>query len=149
MEIIINGKSYLLDMEKAQAQGLLKANDSIPHSWEDHVNKTNIENTYNSSIIDNEDEYSISYDDFKTEEEAKAFVALGRLINLRNDWVGNWKPDWNKLTEYKYCIISCGGEITTEAHCVGNSILAFPNAAIRDAFLETFEALIKQAKMFL
>ena len=37
METIeINGKSYLIDIEKATEQGLLKEKDSKPRSWEEY-----------------------------------------------------------------------------------------------------------------
>ena len=34
--IEIDGKSYLIDIEKATEQGLLKEKDNKPHSWEEY-----------------------------------------------------------------------------------------------------------------
>ena len=32
--------------------------------------------------------------EFADEEDTEAFAALSKLLKLRKDWVGDWKPDW-------------------------------------------------------
>lgn len=147
--IEIDGKSYLIDIEKAKEQGLLKEKDSKPHSWEEYCNIMNcIPNsgyfTYNkkTSVL------GTSYDVFKSKEEAKAFYALGKLIQLRDAWVGDWEPDPAGIPTCKYVISRYGNTIYTNYHR-NSRILSFPTQKMRDDFLITFRGLIEEAKMFL
>ena len=150
METIeINGKSYLIDIEKATEQGLLKEKDSKPRSWKEYCNIMNcIPNsgyfTYNkkTSVL------GTSYDVFKSKEEAKAFYALGKLIQLRDAWIGDWEPDWKKVYN-KYTIINARERIYLNTAIFTSSILAFPTKEMATEFLETFSDLIEEAKMFL
>ena len=132
--IEINGKEYQLDIDKAKEQGLLKEKDSKPHSWEEYCNNTR-RNTY-------------EYCDFSSREESMAFVALGKLIQLRDAWLGEWTPDWNN-SEDKYYIWVLNGEMCIGTTIFSQCMLAFPTEEMRDDFLETFRNLIEEAKMFL
>lgn len=147
METIeINGKSYLIDTEKAIEQGLLKEKDNKPRSWEEYEN-TASNNVFITSVYQLEND-NRAYDVFYSEDEAKAFCALGKLIQLRDAWWGEWKPDW-KNGGNKYIITSERGNILASYMFVYNSILVFPTQEMRDDFLSTFRDLIEQAKMFL
>ena len=130
--IIINDKEYKLDVEKAKELGLLKAKDTKPRSWSEYCNNAgrNI------------------YDKFSSCEESKAFVALGKLIQLRDAWLGEWTPDWNN-SEDKYYIWVLNGEMCIGTTIFSQCMLAFPTEEMRDDFLETFLDIIEQAKMFL
>ncbi len=86
METIeINGKSYLIDIEKATEQGLLKKKDNKPRSWEEYAEATSGIIGYKASL-----HYSGAYDNqyniFKNVDEARAFCALGKLIQLPRTW---------------------------------------------------------------
>ena len=153
METIkINGRSYLIDIEKATEQGLLKEKDNRPRSWEEYATMGSQDCV--SSIIsatginDDDDVYICDYDLFNSEDEARAFVALGKLIQLRDAWIGEWRPNWED-NEFKYCIGICSNRIDTTYHVNLSDVLAFPTAEMRDEFLSTFRDLIEQAKMFL
>lgn len=134
METIeINGNAYQLDVEKAKELGLLK--DTKPRSWEEYCNNTK-RNTYD-------------YDEFSSREESMAFIAFGKLIQLRDAWVGDWKPNWYINSKCKYTIETVCGKINkTQAFSI-NTILVFPTKEMRDDFFETFRDIIEQAKMFL
>ena len=149
METIeINGKVYQLDVEKAKELELLKEKDSKPRSWEeyetawvmpdDDVNYASYYNSYDS----------LAYDIFNSEEKARAFCALGKLIQLRDAWVGDWKPDWNEIYT-KYTIINDRGHITSNTATYNTRVLAFPTKEMTTDFLEIFRDLIEEAKMFL
>ena len=148
METIeINGNAYQLDVEKAKELGLLK--DIKPRSWEEYCNIINcIPNsgyfTYNkkTSVL------GTSYDVFKSKEEAKAFYALGKLIQLRDAWVGDWEPDWKKVYN-KYTIINARDRIDLNTAIFDSGALAFPTKEMANDFLNTFRDLIEEAKMFL
>ncbi len=155
METIqINGKSYLIDIEKATEQGLLKEKDNKPQSWEEYSDMR--EKVFGQGYITGYDQYAANhrgnyntiYDVFNSSDEAKAFCALGKLIQLRDAWWGEWRPDW-KDNEFKYSIGIYFNRIDITYHANLSYILAFPTAEMRDDFLSTFRDLIEQAKMFL
>lgn len=145
--IEIDGKSYLIDIEKATEQGLLKEKDSKPHSWEEYEN-TASNNVFLTSVYQLENDER-AYDVFYSEDEAKAFCALGKLIQLRDAWIGDWKPNWSD-DKAKYYIHIYDNKI-----CIGSysnywqQTFAFPTEEMATDFLETFCDLIEQAKMFL
>ena len=148
METIeINGKSYLIDIEKATEQGLLKEKDNKPRSWEEY--DRTIKLLHVTSEYDKVGVGGTRFDNFATENEAKAFCALGKLIQLRDAWVGDWKPDWNNDSKPKYCINVEGNEVTIGIHYIHQALLAFPTMKMVADFFKTFRDLIEQAKMFL
>lgn len=148
METIeINGKSYLIDIEKATEQGLLKEKDSKPRSWEEYDKI--LKYLYFTSEYDEIGIGGTRYDHFATENEAKAFCALGKLIQLRDAWVGYWKPDWNDSNKHKWCIINDINNIVIGLYGNTSRLLSFPTERMAEDFLETFRNLIEQAKMFL
>ena len=133
METIeINGNAYQLDVEKAKELGLLK--DTKPRSWEEYCNNTK-RNAYD-------------YDEFSSREESMAFIAFGKLIQLRDAWLGNWKPDWDEVYT-KYTIVNARGRIELNTATFNSRVLAFPTEKMATEFLETFRDLIEEAKMFL
>ena len=149
METIeINGKSYLIDIEKATEQGLLKEKDNRPRSWEEYDKAPNSERITTRARVFNGKDYTY-FDSFNSEDEAKAFCALGKLIQLRDAWCGDWKPDWMNSNSRKYVIYHSGGKFSTDFSYETSNVLAFPTQEMCDDFLETFRDLIEQAKMFL
>lgn len=154
MEIEINGKSYLIDIEKALQAGVLKEKDTKPRSWEEYSDKyeEKVGHYTNASDIDAYDAIQNDYrcyDTFHTEDEAKAFCALGKLIQLRDAWWGEWKPNWNNGVMDKCYICFSDNEISTGSCSSLQRILSFPTAKMRNDFLSTFRELIETAKMFL
>ena len=143
--IEIDGKSYLIDIEKAEEQGLLKEKDNKPRSWEEYDRA--LKHLYITSGYDKVGVGGTRYDHFATETEAKAFCALGKLIQLRDAWVGDWKPDWESNTKYGICAYR--NKIDTFNVILDSCLLAFPTAEMCENFLETFRDLIEEAKMFL
>lgn len=131
--IEIDGKKYKLDVEKAKELGLLK--DTRPQSWEEYCNNTK-RNTYD-------------YDEFSSREECMAFLALGKLIQLRDAWIGDWKPDWNDSNKHKWCIINDINGLVIGLYGNTSRSLSFPTENMANDFLETFSDLLEQAKMFL
>ena len=147
METIeINGKSYLIDIEKAAEQGLLKEKDNKPRSWEEYDRELKL--LHVTSEYDKIGVGGTRYDNFATETEAEAFCALGKLIQLRDTWYGNWKPDWDEVYT-KYTIVNARGHIELNTATFNSRVLAFPTKEMATEFLETFSDLIEEAKMFL
>ena len=149
--IEIDGKSYLIDIEKATEQGLLKEKDDKPRSWEEYaIRRCKTENFFSSTGVNDDDggEYICDYDIFNSMDEAEAFCALGKLIQLRDAWWGDWRPDWNKDAEkfnIYYALNKCHIDVSVNV-CY---TLSFPTKEMATDFLSTFRYLIEQSKMFL
>lgn len=84
--------------------------------------------------------------EFETEEEVKAFEAYSKLIKLRKQWIGDWKPDWTNESQRKYIIFNYEGKVTKDmllstAHC-----LSFPTSEMREEFFDCFQDYLEQAK---
>ena len=79
-----------------------------------------------------------AYNMFATEERAKQFIALGKLLQLRDYWVGNWKRNSDNIyIIFKNVIIAT----------VNNNDfpLSFPTREMAERFKECFKDLIKEA----
>lgn len=84
--------------------------------------------------------------EFADKEDAEAFAALSKLLKLRKDWVGDWKPNWTNGSQRKYIICRYENRVTKDllfstAHC-----LSFPTKEMCDEFFECFKDLLEQAK---
>lgn len=151
METIqFNGNTYLFDIAEAFKHHLLKQMPDRPTSWEDYNETCETNGCTNSSSLDSGEHGGLLrfYDTFDSEDEAKAFCALGRLIQLRDAWWGDWRPDW----ESGKCMYSI--DVDKNTVCVScaytfNYILVFPTEEMCRDFLDKFGDLIEQAKMFL
>lgn len=148
METIeINGKSYLIDTEKAIEQGLLKEKDNKPRSWREYdAAMDNGIYGAGEAVM-----FSIAESVFPTKEEATAFAALCRLIHLRDAWWGEWRPDWVQAIDYNYNIsyIAYEDAMRVSPSVYDSRTLTFPTPEMATDFLSTFQDLIEQAKMFL
>ena len=145
--IEIDGKSYLIDIEKATEQGLLKEKDNKPSSWEEYDRA--LKHLYITSGYDKVGVGGTRYDHFVTENEAEAFCALGKLIQLRDAWVGDWKPDWTNDKEYKWIIQYDYNDVHIYHSFVASRPLSFPTKDMAIEFFDAFSGLLGQAKMFL
>jgi hypothetical protein len=150
--IEINGKEYKLDIDKAKEQGLLKEKDSKPRSWEEYVKMAEtvqiVPCDAYASYFDRIDQGKFTYDRFNSSVEAKAFCAFGKLIQLRDAWCGDWKPDWSN-DEVKYHVWIMVDEICIDKAIHIQHVLAFPTEEMAIDFLNTFRDLTEEAKMFL
>jgi hypothetical protein len=150
--IEIDGKSYLIDIEKATEQGLLKEKDSKPHSWKEHaIRRCETNNFFSSTGVNDDDGEDVicDYDIFNSMDEAKAFCALGKLIQLRDAWVGDWEPDWTNDKEYKWIIQYDYSDVHIYHSFVVSRPLSFPTKDMAIEFFDAFSGLLGQAKMFL
>lgn len=149
--IEINGKEYQLDIDKAKEQGVLKEKDSKPRSWEEYVKMAETVQIVPCDAYANyfdKRQRRITYDVFNSVNEAKAFCALGKLIQLRDAWCGDWKPDWSN-DEVKYHVCIMVDEICIDKAIHIQHVLAFPTEEMAIDFINTFRDLTEEAKMFL
>ena len=152
METIqFNGNTYLFDIAEAFKQNLLKQMPDRPTSWEEYSETCDMTSCANSSTLDTGEHRGLLrfYDTFDSEEEAKAFRSLGRLIQLRDAWWGDWRPDWEAGNRRMYCIDVEKNKVCVSLALTFNYILVFPAEEMCMDFLDKFRDLIEQAKMFL
>ena len=151
METIqFNGNTYLFDIAEAFKHHLLKQMPERPTSWVEYSDTCEMSCRTSASILDahSNDRRHRFYDTFNSEDEAKAFCALGRLIQLRDAWWGDWRPDW-EINRCMYSIDVHKNTVCLSKAFTYNSILVFPSEEMCKDFLEKFRDLIEQAKMFL
>jgi hypothetical protein len=125
--------------------------DSRPKSWEEYCKQ--IKNTACYIAVRNAVMPYIrvaipQYNEFSTEEEAKAFTALGKLIQLHKAWIGDWKPNWQE-DSFKFVIEGHASAIAISTNMYVHRLLAFPTEELRDEFLDTFKDLLEEAKPFI
>lgn len=151
METIqFNGNTYLFDIAEAFKHRLLKQMPERPTSWGEYVYTCEMSGFTNASNLDKGTHERVRgfYDTFNSEDEAKAFCALGRLIQLRDAWWGDWRPDWES-GKCMYSIDVDKNKVCVSCAFTFNYILVFPTEEMCRDFLEKFSDLIEQAKMFL
>lgn len=129
--------------------------DNKPRSWEEYCKQKQNTDCFGvfltnslGTVLRGNRTTMPHVNEFNTKEEAEAVLALCKLIQLRDSWWGDWRPDWHATTP-KYGICSGHNGIGTSQWHNYNRILVFPTAEMRDDFFETFRDLIEEAKMLL
>ena len=133
-------QGYEIDKQKSTFEKIIfKKIPEKPKTWGDYcslMKGKKVYNTYCNYIIVNE--FSNAHDKFATKERAKQFIALGKLLQLRDYWVGDWKRNSDNIyIIYKNVIMAA----------VHNSDfpLTFPTRKMAEEFKNCFEDLIKEA----
>ena len=88
-------------------------------------------------------------DIFKTEEQAKAAIAMAQLSQLMHVYNDGWVANWSDSGYNKYTIEIYNEKIYRGAYLECRKFLAFKTAQIRNEFLKNFESLILEAKPLL
>ena len=145
-------EGYEIDKEKSTFEEIVfkKVEDplaKLPKTWEEYCKQTEGYVSYffssPNSII--KSWFEGSYNEFMTEERVKQFVALGKLLQLRDYWVGNWKNDLNNSVAVIYHF---EGEIVNTNVSKKRSLsysLTFPTREMAQKFIECFKDLINEA----
>ena len=139
-------EGYEIDKEKSTFEEIVfkKIEGSfskLPKTWEEYCKQEKgYTSYYGYSINGNtyETKFDGFYNEFFTKERVKQYVALGKLLQLRDYWVGDWKRNSDNIyVIYKNVII-----IT-----MPNSgfPLTFPTKKMAEEFKNCFEDLIKEA----
>ena len=136
-------QGYEIDKEKSTFEKIIfKKIPENPKTWEEYCEQTedNVSYFFSSpnSII--KSWFEGNYYEFVTEERVKQYVALGRLLQLRDYWV--------KRSKFKdaICIFTWSeGVIVTDNCDINDCALTFPTQEMADKFITCFRDLIKQA----
>lgn len=139
-------QGYEVDKEKSTFEKIVfkKVNplSELPESWEEYCEQTKNRtyytySPYNESHV-NETAAHGFYGEFSTKERAEQFIVLGKLLQLHDYWVGNWKRNSDNIyIIFKNVIIAT----------VNNNDfpLSFPTREMAERFKECFKDLIKEA----
>ena len=81
---------------------------------------------------------------FPHKHQAEAVLALSQLLQLREEYIGEWQVDWKDEDQDKYCIEHVSGKISTNTYFGTQNILSFPIRQMRDDFMEDHKELIEE-----
>lgn len=144
-------QGYEIDKEKSTFEKIVfKKIGSKPKTWEEYRRCIygHISYYWNGS----REPYimrtsSGEYNEFSTKERVKQYVALGKLLQLRDYWVGDWKPDLPNFNDSVFAVfysdISENIEIYRTTY--SNYPPTFPTKKMANEFVNCFEDLIKEA----
>ena len=139
---IIPPIGYEIDRQKSTFEKIIfKKIPENPKTWEEYCSlmkgKTVYYTNCNTITVSG---FSDAHDKFVTKKRAEQFIALGKLLQLRDCWV-KW------YNEFRYAVY--GDRIDGTAICDWcentNHPLTFPTKEMAEEFKDCFEDLIKQA----
>ena len=139
-------EGYEIDKEKSTFEEIVfkKVEDplaKLPKTWEEYYKRTKgYTSYYGYSINGNtyETKFDGFYNEFFTKERVKQYVALGKLLQLRDYWVGDWKRNSDNIyVIYKNVIMA--------AMPNSDFPLTLPTREMAKEFKNCFEDLIKEA----
>lgn len=168
MEIKIDNENYTLDIEKAKELGLLKKSNSKCKSYNDFVEKYMNKPCFFSAFHRYQSIYSVDLEkSFKnhpifmnvatspmgcleqlTDKDALAIFMLAHLMRLRHDWVGDWEPKCDGVTEH-YAIEYSKNQIIVTNYYTVSRFLSFPTKEDATLFLKCFRDMIEKCKMYI
>lgn len=132
--------------------------NTLPKSWEEYCN-------INPYIIPFE-EHCLNFDDrvistpiknykriknshfIPSEERAKQFLTLNKLLQIRDYYNQGWKPDWKDDTK-KYVIWSLENTLHPSVSIYVNNPFAFKTKKLRNEFLQNFKEDLETIKELL
>ena len=146
-------EGYEIDREKSTFENIIfkKVEKELPKRWEDLGVIRGYYVNAHSELRDFECYTSkdSNKNTFPTKEEAEACLALAQLCQLRDRYNGDWKPDWDSMSETKYVLEISRNIVVKNFYGNRHKILAFKTEGLRDKFLENFRDLIETAKPLL
>ena len=146
-------EGYEIDKEKSTFEEIVfkKKVDpfsELPKTWEEYCNCTRKDTSYYSASSENyihTSNFTGFYNEFSTKERVKQYVALGKLLQLRDYWVDDWKINSSSPAN-TYLIYNNGvREIVVAKIYRENFPLIFPTKEMAEKFKEYFGDLIKKA----
>ena len=138
-------QGYEIDRQKSTFEKIIfKKIPDNPKTWEEYceLTKGSYSNYASTTNMVNKDRYTGAYNEFATKERAEQFIALGKLLQLRDYWVRGYK-------EFKYALLVTRNEnILVYAWSWYHTyphILTFPTKEMAEEFKECFPDLLKKA----
>ena len=137
-------KGYEIDRQKSTFEKIVfKKIPENPKTWEEYCKLTKGINSNYANATTNivyKDRYTGAYNEFATKERAEQFIALGKLLQLRDYWVKGYDT-------FSYVVWSNSRSMVSVCHWCGVNPypLTFPTKEMAEEFKNCFSDLIKQA----
>ena len=138
-------QGYEIDRQKSTFEKIIfkKIEHCKPTTWKEYCKYAKDCPSYYGNHRKNnifETRFDGFYNEFFTEERAKQYVSLGKLLQLRDYWV--------KGSKFKYAVgifTWSEGVIVTHNCDINDFAITFPTQEMADKFITCFRDLIKQA----
>ena len=139
---IIPPIGYEIDRQKSTFEKIIfKKIPENPKTWEEYCSlmkgKTMYYTNCNTITVSG---FSDAHDKFVTKKRAEQFIALGKLLQLRDYWVKQ-----SKFEDAIGVFTWSDGLIVTNNCDINDFALTFPTQEMADKFITCFRDLIKQA----
>ena len=141
-------EGYEIDKEKSTFEEIVfkKIEDplaKLPKTWEDYCKLTRNKFSFYakpSNTINTDYYYCGSFNEFSTKERAEQFIALGKLLQLRDYWVKGYDT-------FSYIVWSDNCSMVYVCYWAGVNPypLTFPTKEMAEEFKDCFSDLIRQA----
>lgn len=135
-------QGYEIDRQKSTFEKIIfKKIPENPKTWEEYCSlmkgKTMYYTNCNNIIVSG---FSDAHDKFATKKRAEQFIALGKLIQLRDCWVKGYNA-------FRYAVYGNRLDGTAVCDWLENTHypLTFPTKEMAEEFKDCFSELIKQA----
>ena len=138
-------KGYEIDRQKSTFEKIVfkKIEHCKPTTWEEYCKYAKDCPSYYGNPRKNnifETRFDGFYNEFFTEERAKQYVSLGKLLQLRDYWVKG-----SKFKDAIGVFTWSDGLIVTNNCDINDFAITFPTQEMADKFITCFRDLIKQA----
>ena len=136
-------QGYEIDRQKSTFEKIVfKKIPENPKTWEEYckLTKGSYSNYANTTNMVYKDKHTGAYNEFETKERANQFIALGKLLQLRDYWVKGY-------SEFRYAVYGDILDRTAICDYLDNVHypLTFPTKEMSEEFKDCFSDLIKQA----
>ena len=136
-------QGYEIDRQKSTFEKIVfKKIPENPKTWEEYckLTKGSYSNYASTTNMVYKDRHTGAYNEFTTKERAEQFVALGKLLQLRDYWVKGYDT-------FSYVVWSNSRSMVSVCHWGGVNPypLTFPTKEMAEEFKDCFYDLIKQA----
>ena len=137
-------QGYKIDRQKSTFEKIVfKKIHENPKTWEEYCKRTKGYTSYYGDPTDDnthETKFSKFYNEFSTKERAKQYIALGRLLQLRDYWVEGYD-------KFSYIVWSDNCRMVYVCYWAGVTPypLTFPTKEMAEEFKDCFSDLLKKA----
>ena len=147
-------EGFEIDKEQStERQIVLRKIDNRARSWEEYCKKMEDKDSYYFNEIVGKicsakfkEDFILS--EFMDKEDVEAFVAYSKLLKMKKQWVGSWKPDWTNQDQ-KFVITTFKNNIEENINYNASRSLSFPTEDMCNEFHKTFKDLLEIAKPLL
>ena len=146
-------EGYIVDKENSTNKNIVLklAKSERVTTWEEYCKKMDGKESYYcnfTSVKIGSSHFGLEplVTEFDNLKDTVAFTALGKLLKLRKDWIGEWEPKWANDYQKKYVICNYSGIVTKDTMITASHCLSFPTQEMCDEFFDCFKDYIEQAK---